>query len=174
MIDNFLMKGYTRLMKKISRNIIVFITSFAAVYNYFKKTSYQHAINRLKAEKEKFELYYNSSMDIMMNERPEYIRRELSHMGLKNIAIYGAGRFGKLLQVCLEGSGIEIKYCIDTNAENVDMGNLYVYYPEEDLPIVDAIVVTPFYYFEEIKANLMKSVNYRIINLSSLIDNKEK
>lgn len=86
----------------------------------------------------------------------------------KSIAIYGMSYLGERLLDELKDSGIEVKYAIDKNAENiyseVDVKNL-----QDDLPKVDAIIVTAVYYYEEIEAELSGLVDYPVISLEDIL-----
>jgi glycosyltransferase involved in cell wall biosynthesis len=59
--------------------------------------------------------------------------------GLKKIAVYGYGRFGKLFLRLSEHLNIKVDYIIDAN-EKCD-APVCIYRPEDDLPKVDAILV---------------------------------
>lgn len=88
--------------------------------------------------------------------------------GYKKIAIYGMSYLGERLLDELKDSEIEVKYAIDKNADNiyadVDIKNL-----EDDLPEVDAIVVTAVYYYQEIEEELGALVNYPIVSLEDIV-----
>lgn len=87
---------------------------------------------------------------------------------IKTIAIYGMSYIGERLFEELKNTDIEIKYAIDKNNESiyVDIDVLSV---DEVLPKVDAIIVTPVYFFDEIKDMLQKKTVCRIISLEDVI-----
>ncbi len=86
------------------------------------------------------------------------------------IAVYGMHYLGERLKDELQGTDIVIKYVIDKNAENIHVG-VKVVQPEDVLEDVDAIIVTPIFYFEEIKRKLSAKVRCPIISLEDIINN---
>ncbi len=86
----------------------------------------------------------------------------------RSIAIYGMSYLGERLLDELKDSGIEVKYGIDKNADNlyseVEIKNL-----TDELPTVDVIVVTSVYYFDEIEEELKNLVDYPIISLEDVV-----
>ncbi len=84
------------------------------------------------------------------------------------IAVYGMGCLGERLTAALRGTDIRVSYCIDKRAEDMsDIGMIKSM--EDDLPEVDAIVVTAIYYFDEIEDELSEKVNCPIISLEDII-----
>lgn len=61
--------------------------------------------------------------------------------GVKRIAIYGAGEFGKSLEVLMKNSGIRVCFFIDQNAEYI-ISEIPVYKKENIKGKVDAVIVT--------------------------------
>lgn len=87
----------------------------------------------------------------------------------KSIAIYGLGATGRLLKKELSGTDVLVKYAIDRISEGV-RSDIDVLGIDDDLPEVDAIVVTPTYAFNEVKEMLEKKVNCPIISLHKIIE----
>lgn len=86
----------------------------------------------------------------------------------KNIAVYGMSFVGRRLVNELKDSDINIKYVVDKNANYIHT-DLKVYRMEDDLPAVDAIIVTPITYFSTIKEELKGKLNCPIISAEDLI-----
>ncbi len=95
-------------------------------------------------------------MDILCIDREElefirrYIKNTIENIG-ERIAIYGLGQRGQKLLRLYQGTPINVKYVIDKNkrsSDNVQIGL------DEELPDVDAIVVTPKYNQDEIVEQL--------------------
>lgn len=86
----------------------------------------------------------------------------------KKIAIYGMNFVGQTLCKELDGSQIEIQYAIDKNAENIYV-DFEVLTIEDSLEDVDAVVVTPIYYFEEIEEQLTEKVSCPIISIEDIL-----
>jgi hypothetical protein len=100
--------------------------------------------------------------------------RYLEQKGIHTVAIYGMGGLGKCLLKELENSKIQVGYAIDTQAHNIaGQINLPVYLPEENLPNVQAIIVTPFYEFVSIKDKLEKKIRTEFISIEDIILNIE-
>ena len=62
----------------------------------------------------------------------------------------------------LNGTGVVVKYAIDKNADNI-YAPCEVFKPDDILPYADAIVVTSFFFFDEIERDLEDKVDYPII-----------
>lgn len=111
---------------------------------------------------------------LMMNEWMQLKQkgRNLSEFflekGYKNIAIYGMHHTGITLQNELDGTGINICYGIDANAESI-YSDIEVRKPTDDLPQVDVIIVTPIYYFIEIEEKLEGRVDCPILSLDDVV-----
>lgn len=86
----------------------------------------------------------------------------------KSIAIYGMSYLGERLVDELKGSGIEVKYAIDKNAANI-YADVEVKRPTDNLPGVDAVVVTAVYYFNEIEGELVELVDCPVISLEDVL-----
>ena len=84
--------------------------------------------------------------------------------GINSIAIYGMSHMGERLYAELCNSDLEIRYAVDKQADKVCTG-LQIFSPDENMPEVDAIVVTAIFYFDEIKAKLENGTKCRLISL---------
>lgn len=86
----------------------------------------------------------------------------------KNIAIYGMSFAGETLLDELKGSGICVKYGIDKKAgrisKEIDMVTM-----EDDLPEVDAVVVTAITFFDDIAEKLGERMNCPILSLEDIL-----
>lgn len=86
----------------------------------------------------------------------------------KNIAIYGMSYAGETLMDELKNSGICVKYGIDKRVgriyEEIDVVTM-----EDDLPEVDAIVVTAITFFDEIEEELGNKLNCPILSLEDVL-----
>lgn len=99
------------------------------------------------------------------------IEKYLISKNIKKLAIYGAGHIGRLLYNQLKNSDVMVLYGIDQNIErNFISEDIPIYTIEELLPKVQAIIVTPFYDFQEIEMDLRKSVKCEIISVDTMIE----
>lgn len=94
----------------------------------------------------------------------DYLKSE----GIKTVAIYGMSFIGKRLYEELRDTDIEVRYGIDRNQDNIYV-DIDVVTPEDDLEEVDAIIVTAFYFFDEIEDSLMDKTNSRILSMEDIV-----
>lgn len=88
--------------------------------------------------------------------------------GYKSIAIYGMSYAGESLVEELKDTGIEVKYGIDKNASNL-YSAIDVYSMEDELESVDAVVVTPIFFFDEINEELNQKFDCPIVSLEDIL-----
>lgn len=86
----------------------------------------------------------------------------------KKIAVYGMNEMGYMVLKELEGSEIEVSYCIDKNADNL-FAKINVYKPDEDLQPVDAVIVAVVQFYDEVKKNLSEKLDCPVISLSDVV-----
>lgn len=89
--------------------------------------------------------------------------------GYKNVAIYGMHYVGACLYKELLDSDVKVKYGIDKRKDNV-FTDLIVYSLEDELEEVDAVIVTPIFFFDEIKQELGKIYQCPIISIEDILD----
>lgn len=90
-------------------------------------------------------------------------------MGYHHIAIYGMAELGNRLMEDLQGSSVQVAYGIDRDISCSIARIDEVYFPEDELPGTDAIIVTPYSMFDEIKELLEKKVKCPIISLEEVV-----
>lgn len=88
--------------------------------------------------------------------------------GYHTIAVYGLSYLGERLLAALRETDIEVRYCIDRRADKMS-GMGMVKTIGDDLPEVDAIIVTAVYYFEEIEEELSEKIDCPIISLEDVV-----
>lgn len=86
----------------------------------------------------------------------------------KKIAIYGMNEMGYMVLKELEGSEIEVSYCIDKNADNL-FAKINVHRPDEDLQPVDVVIVAVVQFYDEVKKTLSEKLDCPIISLSDVV-----
>ena len=97
----------------------------------------------------------------------------LKNKGIYNVAIYGYSRLGVLLQRELINDGICVSYIIDRKGRLLEC-SLPVYTLEDDLPLVDAIIVSPVELYDEINGLLQQKVDLEIMDLGKIIEEINK
>lgn len=91
----------------------------------------------------------------------------------KKLAIYGVSDIGELLIEEMKDTEIDLCYGIDRNADQI-LAEIPLYKPTDELPAVDAIVVTAVYFFEDICQTLRRNgVACPIISLNDVLDDIE-
>lgn len=97
---------------------------------------------------------------IDQNADDKYFQRYFEKRRIKKIAIYGMSSLGELLYYHVKDTGVEIAYLMDKGAGTVEnrFGDTPIYglNTEKNLPEVDAIIVTPVYYYSSIEEDLRK------------------
>lgn len=89
--------------------------------------------------------------------------------GYQKIGIYGMGQMANRLIEDLRDSEVEILYGIDRDVCCCVAGIAEVYSPEDDLPPVDAVVVTIFPEFDSIAERLRGKVKCPIISIEDVV-----
>lgn len=87
---------------------------------------------------------------------------------IKSIGIYGMSYIGERLYDELMESNIEVKYIADKNNSKEYKG-IKARDLTEQLPKVDAVIVTPVFYYDEIKKNLGDKVEGKILSLQDIL-----
>ena len=105
---------------------------------------------------------------MLLLERNIHLSDYLKRYGYYVVAIYGVGVLGKHLLKQLEEDMIEIKYVVDQR-NNLNLCGVEVRRLEDNLPKVDAILVTVVDGFEEIYDSLINKVEYPIVSLMEII-----
>ena len=103
-----------------------------------------------------------------MKQRGYDLEKVLKKKKYNSIAIYGTSYIGERLFDELRDSDIIVKYGIDKVKKGKWCG-ITVFTPEENLPSVDAILVTAIYSYNEIVNDLGGKVRARIISLEDLL-----
>lgn len=90
-------------------------------------------------------------------------------MGYHHIAIYGMADLANRLMEDLEGSSVHIDYGVDRDICCSNTRIEDIYFPEDELPKTDVIVVTPYSAMESIKAMLERKVDCPVISLEEVV-----
>ena len=163
------MIGNRRMKKRFIYLVSIIISFFAgkliAEYNFGKKTVLlEERASRNAAVIRVFSLW-------MKNKQSEKsIATFLEKNNFHNIAIYGMHHLGEVLLKELQEKNITVSYAIDKNADTMK-ASIKMFRPDEELDEVDAIIVTPIFYFDEIERQLSQKVKCPIISLEDVIEN---
>ena len=122
-----------------------------------------------KVNREKIALYYEI-LDYWMELEEKGVR--LQEYFLKNkwyhIAIYGKGKIGMHLYHRLKNTKVNVEYFIDKK-EGCFEGDIQIISPEELIPPVDVVVVTPVMEYEQISSNLKNRGIGNIISITDIL-----
>lgn len=105
---------------------------------------------------------------LLIKENKKNISMWLEEKNIRKVAIYGMGYLGRHLIEEINNSGVIIEYIIDKRS-NVLHAPCPVYKLGDDLPEVDAIVVTLIGNDDEIHKNIRNYVQYKILSLEYIL-----
>lgn len=130
-------------------------------------------INNELVDRQKSENRYFAKMILLkqwltMRQSGKSVEDYLKYNNYHTIAIYGMGFLGECLLNELWNSGIEVKYAIDRNADNI-ASDIEIKKTDDFLPDVDAVIVTALYGYADIKRELKKIVRCPVISLEELV-----
>lgn len=121
----------------------------------------------------KKEKYYQLLNKWVVNrENNKKIEQVLTALQIKSVAIYGMGDFGRHLEKELEDSTVNVRLCFDQRAGflNLDEPRKYI---NENYADIDAVIVTPFLEYKDIRLLLKKFFDVPIMSLEELISECE-
>lgn len=117
----------------------------------------------------KYEMYfYLLDTWMYLREKNISLDRYLLEYGYKNVALYGLGTFARHLIKELSESEVQISYIIDRNRD-VQCPGMIVKSISQDLPEVDAVIVTVIYEFDSIWQTMRELVNCPVLSLAEII-----
>lgn len=135
-----------------------------------KYTAEIDKIKSLYRDKSKFERYFNT-LDkwLTVKEQGKSLEQYFRKNNVKNIGIYGYGVLGRHLVEELYGSDITIECIIDKRVLDTPY-NIKIIKPEEQIQKLDMIVVTAYYFWNEIIELIFGKGDYQIISLETIVD----
>ncbi|WP_300809001.1 hypothetical protein, partial [uncultured Acetatifactor sp.] len=106
---------------------------------------------------------------LLLKEQKKSLSNILEEKGCYKVALYGVGMLGKHLICDLSGSNVKIVCAIDKNSVEGQFD-----FPIIDLngqiPVADAVIVTPVYEFEKIRIQLNEKGIKHVISIESLFE----
>ena len=118
---------------------------------------------------DRYQMWFNLMEQwLTLHEGGKTIPQILKERGISTIALYGLGKIGKHVVWELKDSDITILYAIDRIVSGL-YDEIPVRKADEYLPVVDAIIVTAVYDFEEIEKLLRDKVQYTVISLEEIL-----
>lgn len=114
------------------------------------------------------EFYYLLDKWMFLKENKKTLELYFSKNTIKTIAIYGWRSLGKHLYHELVETDIDVVCAIDNNI-NKETG-LKVICEDENIPYVDAVIVTATYDFYKIKSNLKNKFEGKILSIEDILN----
>lgn len=105
---------------------------------------------------------------VHIKQQSKSLATALEKRGYRKIAVYGMADVGERFISELQSSTVEVSYGIDQNAKNL-FAEIELFTPDEKLPEVDAIIVTPIQYFDAIEEMLTQKVDYPVLSVEDLM-----
>lgn len=153
-------------MKKIIKLTIWIIGVFSFLYLPYKLAM---IVSKNKDRLlNKYQKYFQLICD-WSELQPEEIQMYFLQRNIRTLGIYGGRNMGRLLYKQLLHSDIEIRYFIDKSSYANSFSTLPLCCPEDKLEYVDAIVVTPYMEFEDIKRKLLERNTVNVLSLEEII-----
>jgi len=113
-------------------------------------------------------LYLMMNQWVKVKQQGKNVADYLLAHNYKKIAIYGMSYVGETLVEELKDTDVQIAYAIDKNSENI-YSNLEIISGDGELEHVDAVIVTPIFFFSEIEESLSGKLNCEIISLEDIL-----
>lgn len=113
-------------------------------------------------------LYLMMNQWVKVKQENKSIAVYLEQNGYKEVAVYGMNYAGETLYSELEGTGVKVKYAIDKNADQ-KYAEVDVISPEDNLPDVDAVIVTAITFFDEIEEKLAEKISCPVLSLEDIL-----
>lgn len=156
------------MLKQIFQFMIIFITAMSLGF-YLATKKMKNIFDILGTENErKKRLCDMFTTWVVMKTEGQEIHDYLECKGYNTVAIYGMNYVGEILLKDLEHSDVQVKYAIDKNAKYIRT-EVAVLKPDDELPIVDAVIVTAVAYFDEIRSILEHKIQCPIISLEKIL-----
>lgn len=133
-----------------------------------EKTLGKEIVEHQSLSEKHLDMFLLMNQWLKLKQEGKRIDKALEERGYSKIAIYGLSYIGERLYDELNGSCIEVKYGIDKRADFF-YSDLQHFTMDDELPAVDAIIVTPIYYFEEIKQSLAEKTDCPIVSIEDII-----
>lgn len=121
------------------------------------------------AREMKFRSYFNL-FDSWFNAKEQNISIEELFLskGFNNVALYGIGKVGRHLICELKNTQVNIRYLLDRKKQSENGTAIPVYQLGENLPEVDAVIVTAVFDFENIVKELKAFLMCPIVSLQDI------
>lgn len=153
---------------KIHKYLPVSLVSICLGYYISEITLKKYVYKSQNTSDKHLALFLLMNQWVKIRQENKNIASYLEQKGYRTIAIYGMSYAGERLYNELRDSTVEIKYVIDNAVVRCNvMCNVVT--SQDQLEYVDAIIVTPIFYFDDIYEKLSKKINCPIISLEDIL-----
>lgn len=131
----------------------------------------QEQYDYAKARVEKFKDYFNL-FDKWFTAKEKKLDTEYMFLkkGLQNVALYGVGKVGRHLIFEIKNTRVNICYLLDRKLQTDRYLDIPIYALNKNLPLVDAVIVTAVFDFDNIARELERYFNCPIISLQEIFE----
>lgn len=133
-----------------------------------EKSTQQIQLAKSQAER-KNDFYLFMRDWVELHQTGMSIANHLLQKDVLTVAIYGAGKHGKMLYNELKSTEVKVAYWIDKNCKGETIEGCPVMGLDSELPQVDAVIVTPYREFQFIESLLKEKTNAQMIPLDILV-----
>lgn len=159
--------GNVRMKKTILAGLSALSGAVGATIIASRKTAEKERRALALADKH-LALYLMMNQWVKIKQQGKNVSDFLEKRGYYRIAIYGMGYVGETLVEELRETSINVLYGIDKNADGI-YSTLEIYSMDDELETVDAIVVTPISFFDEIASELYEKINCPILSIDDIL-----
>lgn len=128
---------------------------------------------KLNAERKKankyLELYRVMAQWIEVSQNGQFIAEWLKERRYMSVAIYGMSLIGERLYIDLTDRGIQVAYGIDRLSRGY-LDGIKMYMPAEELPQVDAVIVTAIVDFDAVREQMKEKINCPIFSFKDILN----
>lgn len=148
--------------------VFIFITGLQ-IGKLIEWIKQEKRMDKLEAQLNKMTAFFKLSVQwVELKQENINLSEYFEFNGYHSVAVYGMAELGQRLVSELEGTGIEVKYVVDNNADNI-VTRLPKYKPMDDLPPADVMVVTAIMAFQDIQETMEKYTSMPIISLEDVV-----
>lgn len=155
-------------MKKLTLSLLSVLGGAATSAVAVRKVTGKAAEVQRNMSEKHLALFLMMNQWVAVKQEGKNLADYFEKQGYKSIAVYGMSYAGERLLEELKGSDIQVQYGIDKNADNIYM-DVNIVTMEDELKPVDAIVVTPIFFFDDIEEELSQKIDCPIISLEDVL-----
>lgn len=148
--------------------ILLFVLEAVAV-SWFVLRTLEKKLICMEREKNKYNAYFLFCLRwLQLKQKGVNLAKFFRTNGYYKIAVYGWGTSGRALVSELAGSGVEVLYLIDQNAEQM-FADIPIHAPNEPVSGVDVLVITPVDFYADICKTMRGHTECPIVSLDDVV-----